>query len=450
VSLSDRVSSGAETRRGPGWLPALGLVACLHLLTAAGTWVVTDQAEALFTARRLVTHGTLDLAEDGARPLPELPWVRGVPGRPLRSRLLPLHALSLVPLVWLDRLLGLPDPVRNGGLVHLQGLLYVLATLALLAFAVRRSTGSDAAATLAVVLTGLCWPVWMVSHDGGAEPVLMLLVMIVVGLGPDGADLPGSAPAAARLVACLLLPWTNPVGGALAGALALAAWTTGRESRAGAVAVTAGALLGILSAAGLWNLWRNGSLLVGGYQPWAGSRGFFLARNPLLGVADHVGAALRQAPLLFLGLPLVAWMRGRGTARDLVTPGLLFAAVVALFATFYHPEPARRLAPVWPVFGLALGRGVASLRLPRPLPQAAIGLALLTGCFWFVASFGRYYPGPAGLFYPGVLWVKLALARGWSPLWLLPVALLGAGALASLERAFAVVAGEPGEASPRG
>src|SRR6185436_1736568 len=122
--------------RGP-WLWALALVASLHLLTTAGAWYVTDHAEYLFVARRLLEHGTFDLASPGVRRVEMLPWLVQGRGDTLRTRLLPGTPLTLVPLLAADRALGLEDPRQFGRLVHLQGHLFVLAGLFLVGRAIR-------------------------------------------------------------------------------------------------------------------------------------------------------------------------------------------------------------------------------------------------------------------------------------------------------------------------
>jgi hypothetical protein len=421
-----------------GW--ALVLVASLQLLTTAGTWVVTDQAEALFTARRLLTAGTLDLAPDGAKAPRQIPWAPGSAGKPLRSRLLPLPALSLTPLLWLDRRLGLEDPTDYGRVVHLQGHLFVLATLALLGFAVKRAGGEDSGAAMAVVLAGLAWPVWMASRNGGAEPILALLVMIVASLGPDGADLRGELPLAARGAALALLSWTNPSGSVLAVALAAASWWPGREPRRSVLWLCFGTATGIASVMVLWNALRHGSPLLGGYHL-VTNGDYFLATSPLRGGADYARSCLEQGPFLLSLALLGAASRGRRSRRELVSPFLLLLAVTALFATYYSPEPERRLAAVWPVFGLSLGRGWPALGWRSPAAQLTLAAAGLLGFHFFFQAAGHYYPGPGNLYYPGVLWVKLALDHGLSLIWALPVLLLSATSLLSGERVFALVRG---------
>src|SRR5262245_18340695 len=107
--------SAAEAKTGPAvasggpWLWALLHVASLHLLTTAGGWYVTDHAEYLFVARRLLDHGSLDLAVPGAGRVASLPRVVTGPGGTLRSRLLPATPLTLVPLLAADRALGFQD-----------------------------------------------------------------------------------------------------------------------------------------------------------------------------------------------------------------------------------------------------------------------------------------------------------------------------------------------------
>lgn len=412
---------------------ALALVAAIHLLTTPGTWLVTDQAEALFTARRLITDHTLDLAPAGDPRQPALPWLQAEPGKPLRTRLLPGTAVALVPLLLLDRLLGWEDARDYGRLVHLQGHVFVLAGLALLALAVWHLWGSPAATVAAVVLTGTAWPVWQVSKRGGAAAILFFLMCLFVAAG---AVARGRAADALRALSCALLPWVNPAGAVISAALVAATWLQGRlgtSERPRLLPLAAACVAGNVSVVLLWNLLYHGHWWLGGYggahlahETWFGAVSFFE------GLGLHLREFLRMAPGLLLP---ALWFAARGGAevrRQLVLPGLLTVALLVLFATFYAPEPARRLSVLCPLWAMVVGAGWSRSGWRYPWPLALLAAAGLASFAWFMAEEGRYYQGPDGLFYPSVLWVKLALEH--APAWqtLLPVAALCAmGALAA-------------------
>jgi hypothetical protein len=149
-----------------------------------------------------------------------------------------------------------------------------------------------------------------------------------------------------------------------------------------------------------------------------------------------------------VGAALAARVAGRprggvppgAAAAPLVTLGLL-----ALFSTFYQPEPARRLACAWPLWGVLLGQTWDRVDRPRAV-EALVLLAAAVGLHFFMREEGRYFEGPGGLFYPAVLWVELLL-DGRSP-WLVgvPVALL-AGACWLCARALPGLSGPAGEAA---
>ena len=117
---------------------------------------------------------------------------------------------------------GLAKPPHFGRVVQLQGLLCVLATLALLGRAAARLGAGDAGIALAVVLVGTCWPIWLVSRHGGAEPDVMLLIA-----GFATVEAP-----ALRIATLVALPWIHPTGFVLAPILAAAScWGEPDRSR---------------------------------------------------------------------------------------------------------------------------------------------------------------------------------------------------------------------------
>jgi hypothetical protein len=43
-----------------------------------------------------------------------------------------------------------------------------------------------------------------------------------------------------------------------------------------------------------------------------------------------------------------------------------------------------------------------------------VALGAIVSSFWFITFDGRYHPGPGGLFYPSVIWVRLWISgRPW-------------------------------------
>lgn len=100
------MSEGPGPSRRATILWPLTLVAAAHLLTTPGQWLLTDHAEYIVVADRLVGRGSLHVSEPGEAPPRELPWLAPArPGEPLRSRLLPLTSVALAPFVLADRAL---------------------------------------------------------------------------------------------------------------------------------------------------------------------------------------------------------------------------------------------------------------------------------------------------------------------------------------------------------
>jgi hypothetical protein len=398
------------------WTWALLLVGCIHVLSTPGTWQVTDHAESLYTARRLLDHGTLTLADAGTQRIEALPWAAGRPGEPIRSRLSPLPAVALVPFLWADRQLGWEDPVDYGRLVHVHGHVFVLAGLALLGSTLLRSGASAGAAAVAVAAVGLSWPVWQVSRRGGPESLLFVFVSLFVAAEFEA---PTRRTRLLQALVCLFVPWAHATGALLSVALAAGAFCEPLRGRGllGALSQVrlpaAGALAG---GSGLlvWNHLYHGSWWAGGYAAYA-PESYFAAVNPLAGLWVHVFGIAVQAPAPIL----LAWAGARASGgwrtAGLALPLALSAVLVMLFATFYAPEPARRLAAIWPAWGLVVGGTWDRLRWRTPAPQIVLAAAGVLGFYWFMAYEGRYYPGPGGLFYPSVRWLKLAIDG--EPVW---------------------------------
>jgi hypothetical protein len=416
-------ASSAEGRQG--WLAALALVACLHLLTTPGTWLVSDHAEMLHMARRLVSAGTFTLGAAG-EPLPHMPWVRPNPDGPTRSRLFPGTAIIFAPVAFVEGRLGWGDAADFGPLTRLANHALVWGALALLAAAVRRRGASPCAAAVMVVLLGTAWPVWQISRHAGAEPVLAALVGVF--LWTDAAGRPWL-----RAASVASLPWVHPTGSLLAVSLSAfaadgAAWSSaaGLERPALRRAVALGLLSVASSLAVLlsWNLGGHGQWL-GGYRasgffvipPWEAAA-FFLREGVLLvpllvALAVAGSAATGRGFLRLLGLPLTA----------LALHLLLFA----IFSTTSGQEPARRLATVWLLWGLALGRSFDELPLSAGATRGLLLLSALLGFYWFEMREWNYYPAAGGGYYPLVAWVTLWVEGRPAWQYLLPASLLVVG-----------------------
>jgi hypothetical protein len=383
---------------------ALAAVAALQLATLPGHWIVTDQGEALLSARRLLDAGTLTLADAGVAAVPEAPWAPVERGEPVRSRLLPGTTLLLAPLLALDRALGLDRAREFGVLVHAQGALCLLAALAFASAGLRRSGFADAPAACALAALGLAWPAWMVAHRSGPEPALLALGCAVVAAAPAGSA--GRWPRALALAA---MPWFNPSGSVLAAGLAGGAWLAaggGVVARTRATGVELAAVgLGQALVMAAWNAGYHGHWLEGGYHLVEGRASFGVV--PLHeGLARHAGALLAQAPALVL----LAGLGLRSVPAAAVSAALVLSAHLLFFATYEFQEPARRLAPALAALLPAAAAGAAALS-PRGR-AAAVALALVAGVHHFFAVEGRSLAGPHGLFYPSVAWVEWWIAGG--------------------------------------
>lgn len=417
------------------WPSALAFVASLHLLTLPLTWIVTDQSEMIVMSKRLLRTGSLTLAADGARPVPEAPWIPHRAGRPVRSRLFPGTSVVLLPLVALDAALGLDGPPHLGRLAHLQGFACMIATLALLGGAAARLGASDAGIVVAIGVLGTTWPVWMISRNGGAEPVVALLLMAFVatrllqGAGAVRGPLLG---AQAALLATL--PWVHPTGAVLALALAAAGWLPGVEPRRRTLALGASAAFGCAGVL-LWNVAYHGHWLIGGYAQVGGER-FFGATAALTGLAVMARDGLLQAPIAIALVALVARAHGRAAWPWLREPLIVTLSLLALFATYYEHDTPRRLSVAWPLLGVPIALGWRGLRWPDAAGRLAIAASLAVGLYWFEAAMGSYYETAGGVPLPGVFWAELAVAHGWSVIWMLPVALLLGALVWSFHRSF--------------
>jgi hypothetical protein len=414
----------SEALRGPAAItPAifwpLALVASVHLLTTPGQWLVTDQAEYILVADRLLERGSLHLAEAGETPRVELPWVtQPLPGQPQRSRLLPLTSIVLLPFVAADRLAASSLPPASRPLVHLQGHVFVLAGLGVMALALVRRGASDSTIAVTVVLTGLAWPIWQVSRRGGPEPVFVLLVALFLlgqALREGGAFRQGLL---AMALVCALLPWGNPTGLVLGGALLVGAaaedaWTGGSPRALAIPAATWAVSTGAVIL--LWNHGYHGDWRLGGYAPYHSATGSVVdAASVWSGLRLHLEAiVVYGAPLIAVALAGGALGSGRERVA-LCVPVALVASMIMMFAAFPQPEPARRIAAAWPALGGAAGRAILRARWPVGVRQVLVALGAVVGFHGFWSAEGRYFEG-GGFFYPSVLWVRLWIRE--APAW---------------------------------
>ena len=412
----------------------------LQLLTMPGTWVTSDQAEMIFTARRLLAVGRFDFADAGQK-VPVLPWLLAEPGKPPKPRLFPGTPLALAPLVALDRMLGLDTTPDLGTIVHLEGPLFVALALLMIGLALRHGGASDRATVVAVLIAGSAWPIWQVSRRAGAEPLLAVLV---------AAFLLASARRRVRVQGVLVfaLPWCHPTGSLMAPALALGEAflpEAGNESRRNAWMragrLLAAALAGTASTALVWNGWYHGSL-GGGYALY-GVLGAVLRMSPLQVAAFYLKESFLHVPLLLMLCGAAAMAGGREGRKQFVVPLVLLTLHMLLFSYYSNSfliEPARRLAVVWLTFGFALGGTFDRLRLSEKTSAVLVLLSLLSGVYWYRLVEANYYVWPDGSYEPLVWWITLAVAGGTTALWAGPIvalACVAAFAAFRLGRAFA-------------
>ena len=391
----------AENAHRPRWEWSLVLVVCLHLLSTAGAWWITDHGEILAVADNLLTNGRLDL--HGLRPGWEQ-WAKIASARGTEeTRFAPLSIASLVPFLVLDRAFGWGDPGRFR-VVYLQGHLFVTLGLFLIGRHAR-NLGSAEASSLTIWVLGLVWPVWMIARRLGPEPVLFfLLALFAVGTHRW------------RALARFLLPWTHASGPVLGLAAVLSAIRSERVLSL-ALAWTGG----VASVLAVWNLGVHGHLLMGGYARYSGDT-FFVMRDSLTGFLATCGT--------FILWTLPIWIRGWRAGREAwigVAAGV--GIPMALLALSSNPEPERRLAAT-----LALVGGVfAGAALPRPAAMGAASLgALLSGVLGLSRDFVDSVETPLGLFSgPKLFWLHLLAERPTPVAWMSFLALCAATTLAA-------------------
>jgi hypothetical protein len=425
---------------------ALVLVFAFHLLTTAGIWYNTDHGEMLYISARILDHHTIDLWDPG-EPHPKFLSWRVTEGQPLPSRFLPTTSFTLLPLLALDRALGLGEPDQFGRLVHLQGHLFVLLSLALLAYALGSLGASPLARAVAVVLTGLSWPVWLVALRLGPEPILVFLVALFLaaevarGLGKRWG-------AAAQGLACFALPWVHATGPVVSACLALGvALDHGSDRRRAlreALPAAIGCLLGTATFLFFWNHLYEGDWLRGGYARYASEA--FALQNPIHGFGIGVASLAWGAPLL-LGVGVLALVRAPGPGPGRGTALVLTLGLLLLVAPFARGEATRRLACVLSPWGLVVGARFDRLRLPAGLAEALMALAFAPGLLGLFREGGGFLETSSGIYFvPYLLWVRL-WNQGHVVAAFLPPALLLVLLLASLFRVLAL-AREGRSASP--
>jgi hypothetical protein len=400
----------------------LALVASVHLLTTPGQWLLTDQAEHILVADRLVDRGSLHLSEAGEPRRAELPWVAPArPGEAQRSRLMPLTSIALAPFVLADRAFGSKRPPADRPLVQLQGHVFVLSGLGLVGLALAQHRASAAAIAAALVLTGLAWPVWQVSRRGGTEAIFIFLVaLFLLGHARSGDETRPHRPGVVLMaLACALLPWGNPTG-AILGAALLVGTAAERAWTGQKLGLLAGPILAWAASSAalvvLWNHGYHGHWWLGGYAAHLEASGTVVDAASLpRGIALHLRAmAMESGPLLAVACA-GALAGDRRERASLLPPLALIGAMLVVFATFPQPEPTRRLAAALPAWGAAAGRTLGRLQFSLPVRQAVLALAAVAGFYSFWITDGRYHEGPGGLFYPSVVWVRLWIAS--APAW---------------------------------
>lgn len=400
--MASRDGEGTADRR---WLWPAVFVAALFLATTPGRWLLTDQAYAFATARRLVEAGTFVLTDRGQQRSPDVPWVSPGPRGDVRCQLHPLVPLLLVPLAKVDSALGFWGTGVRGGLVNaLNPALVVLAVF----LAGRRLTCegvSYEATAFALLSFGLSWPTHHILRRGMAEPLLFLLLTVYALAAEAGSW-------RLRSFVLALLPWAHPTGLVLGATLAGLALLERRRQG------LAEALAGAVSTAAFvafWNYGFHGHWLKGGYASLEPAEGAFGALPPLVGLRLQLVEVLSMSPLpLAASAVVLASGPGRHSfARRLLPGAASLAALLALFSTHYFQgvpgEPTRHLAVVWPLFLVALARSWPASRPARGLLLALLGAQAFLSLRLFFHFDGRYHEGPLGLFYPSVLWVKLAI-----------------------------------------
>lgn len=408
----------------------MGLVLCLHLLTTQGTWNVSDQAEMIFTARRLLTAGSFDFAPAG-QGVPGMRWLQVQPGQPLRPRLFPGTPIALLPFVALDHALGLDRTEDLGFFVHIAAHLFLAGALLLLGRTLRREGASDRAAIAAILITGTLWPLWQISRRGGAEPLLALLLAGFLAAASAGRFLPRAAIAAA-------LPWCHPTGSILAPLLALSDVVmpgffekdaAGARPRVRQALILLGcAASGTLGGLVIWNGLYHGNLWGGGYALYGASRAL-MKLDPVEVATYYMKMSLLFAPALLLLAVGGALQAGPAGLRVLALPAALLASFLVVFSLYTTPtavEPARRLSVVWLAFGFALGRTFDRLALSGTAGLGLVAVSMLNGVYWYRLTDADYYPWHDGGWEPLVLWITLALQG--RPFWwsAVPMAVLSA------------------------
>jgi hypothetical protein len=188
----------------------------------------------------------------------------------------------------------------------------------------------------------------------------------------------------------------------------------------------------------LWNHGLHGNWLKGGYaslEPPGGAFGVFSIGS---GLRFQV-AEMLQNPLPLAATAVALWAApGWGVPVRRLVPGYLaLLALLLLFSTHYFHfagEPTRHLSVVWPLVHVALARSWPEHSGARLLLWGLLALQAVLSIHWFFVSDGRFWQGPGGLFYPSVLWVKLAIDGrvGLAALGLLPVLLAVVALLATL------------------
>jgi hypothetical protein len=114
-----------------------------------------------------------------------------------------------------------------------------------------------------------------------------------------------------------------------------------------------------------------------------------------------------------IALPCIAVLGpgGREARRLALLPAASFAAIAGLFSVYAPPlgqDEVRRLAVVWPTFGLLLALAVDTLPLTGRTLGALAAANLALGVYWFQLREFIFHT-PAGTPHPAVLWLDWLL-----------------------------------------
>jgi hypothetical protein len=249
---------------------------------------------------------------------------------------------------------------------------------------------------------------------------------------------------------CALFPWTHVTGALVSAALAASAAAPailGRP-RAGAdrpwaeaATVAALAVVGAASMIYFWNHRFHADWIAGGYGLYAPERAFG-ARNAAVGVLQYLVTFALECPVLVALAAAGVRVAARRPPVDayLAAAACVTAVILLVFATFFSPDPTRRLAVACPLWAAVAAAAWDRLGLRAPWPQALVAASGLVSFSRFVGVDGGWRVSSGGWNLPQyVLWADLV--RAGRPWWMVagPVALLLVVVLVSTARTWALL-----------